>query len=93
MRDAIRHERRIELAFEARRFFDLIRWKTAMVDLNVELHGMTITNSVPEDNSGVWVYEKTELLHPHVFTTKMYFNPIPQAIIDQNGKIKQNYGY
>lgn len=93
MRDAIRHERRIELAFEARRFFDLIRWKTAMVDLNEDLHGMTITNSVPADNSGVWTYTKTSLEHPHVFTERMYFNPIPQAALDRNPNLIQNFGY
>jgi hypothetical protein len=93
MRDAIRHERRIELCWEGRRFFDVIRWKIADVELNLEEHGMTITNSVPEDNSGVWVYTKTSLLHPHYFETKMYFCPIAQQIIDQNSKVVQNYGY
>lgn len=93
MREEIRHERRIEFEFENRRFFDLIRWKIAMDNMNQELHGMTITNTQPEDNSGIWTYEVTPLNHPHVFTQKMYFNPIPQMVIDQNSEIKQNYGY
>lgn len=29
MRDAVRHERRVELGFELHRFFDLVRWGTA----------------------------------------------------------------
>lgn len=93
MRDAIRHERMVELAWENKRLHDLKRWKTAMVDLNKDLHGMTITNTVPEDNSGVWVYTPTSLNHPHYFEEKMYFNPIPQSVIDRNPSIIQNFGY
>jgi hypothetical protein len=32
MRDAIRHERRVELGFELHRFFDLVRWGLAPKD-------------------------------------------------------------
>lgn len=93
MRAAIRHERRIELSFENKRLWDIWRWKIAETEMNSDLHGMTIKNSVPQDNSGVWVYTPTPLNHPHIFTQKMYFNPIPQAAIDQNPKLKQNFGY
>lgn len=93
MRDAIHHERRIELVFEHKRLFDLWRWKDAMVEMNTDLHGMLIENTVPEDNSGVWTYTPISLNHPHVFTQKMYFNPIPQQAIDRNPKLIQNYGY
>lgn len=61
--------------------------------MNVDKHGMMITNTSPEDNSGKWVYEPISLNHPHTFTPEMYRNPIPQAIIDQNENILQNPGY
>jgi hypothetical protein len=93
MRTAIYRERRIELCFEAKRFYDIIRWKTAMGVLNKDLHGMKIYNTSPDNNSGKWVYEVVGLNHPHVFTQKMYLNPVPQTVIDQNKKIKQNPGY
>jgi len=93
MRAAIKHERRIELVYEGHRLFDLWRWKDAMYEMNLDLHGMKITNTVPADNSGVWKYEYVSLNHPHVFTQKMYFNPIPQAVIDRNETLKQNFGY
>jgi starch-binding outer membrane protein, SusD/RagB family len=93
MRSAIRHERRIELMFEEKRLLDLWRWKIAMEKLNKPLGRMKIYNSVPENNSGVWVYERMEIDVPAVFTQKMYFNPIPQNAIDRNPKIKQNWGY
>jgi hypothetical protein len=54
---------------------------------------MKIYNSVPDNNSGVWVYEPVSLNHPHVFTQKMYFNPIPEAVRDRNTKLIQNFGY
>jgi hypothetical protein len=93
MRDAIHHERRIELVFENKRLFDLWRWKQAEVNMNKELHGIWITNTVPSDNSGIWTYTKVPLIHPHVFTRKMYFNPIPLDAISRNKNLKQNWGY
>ena len=93
MRDVIRNERRVELCFENKRYYDIIRWGTALSVLNVDRHGMKITNSVPADNSGVWQYTPVLLGHPHVFTQKMYLNPIPQPVIDQNPNIKQNPNY
>ncbi len=93
MRAAIRRERRVELCFEQKRFYDIIRWGIAEDVMNKDLHGMKITNSSPADNRGKWVYEVVGLNHPHVFNKKMYMNPIPQSVIDQNSKIKQNPGY
>ncbi|MDX9812802.1 MAG: RagB/SusD family nutrient uptake outer membrane protein [Bacteroidales bacterium] len=93
MREAIRRERRLELVYEGHRLYDLWRWKLAMEEMNKDLTCMVITNTSPDDNSGVWTYTRQSLNHAHVFTQKMYFNPIPQAVIDRNPKIKQNWGY
>lgn len=93
MRTAIRRERRVELCFEAKRFYDIIRWVIAEDVMNKDLHGMKITNSSPADNKGKWIYEVVGLNHPHVFHKKMYMNPIPQSVLDQNKEIVQNPGY
>jgi starch-binding outer membrane protein, SusD/RagB family len=93
MREAIRNERRVELCFENKRFYDIIRWVIAEDVMNKDFHGMKITNTSPSDNKGTWVYEIVPLNHPHVFHKKMYMNPIPQSVIDQNKKIVQNPGY
>jgi len=94
MRTAIRHERRIELMFEDKRIWDLLRWKIAEDVLNKPLHACKIANSSPDDNSGTWVITRPEIANMnHVFYQKMYFNPIPQSAIDRNQKLIQNYGY
>lgn len=93
MRTAIYQERRVELCFENKRFYDLIRWKTAEQLLIHDRHGMKISNSIPGDNSGVWQYEVVPLNHPHTFLQKMYLNPIPQDVIDRNSRVVQNPGY
>src|SRR5690348_15027877 len=72
MRDAIHHERRVELCFENKRFYDIIRWKIADQVMNVDKHAMKITNTSPSNNSGVWKYEVVPLNHPHTFHMKMY---------------------
>jgi hypothetical protein len=98
MRQEIRDQRRIEFAFEAKRFYDIMRWKIAKTVLNAELHGMKISNTIPATNAGVWKYEVVDLgtnAAPHVFHDKMYMNPVPQSVIDANPKLKtqQNPGY
>lgn len=93
MRSAIHQERRVELCFEQKRFYDIIRWKTADDVMNKDKHAMKITNSSPSDDKGVWQYNVVPLNHPHVFHTYMYLNPIPQDVIDRNPKVIQNPGY
>lgn len=94
MRDAIHSERRVELCFENKRFYDNKRLKTAEVVMAVPTHNMVIRNSVPSDNSGVWVYSvEEEEFDTAEFNLRQYMSPIPQNVIDQNPKIVQNPGY
>ncbi len=92
MRDAIRQERRVELCFENKRFQDIIRWKIADQVLTVDLHGMKIENTNP-NNSGTWVYTPVGLNHPHAFKLRQYMHPIPQSALAQNPKLVQTPGY
>jgi hypothetical protein len=94
MRDIIHSERRVELCFENKRFWDLKRLRVAEDVMNKRIHNMVIRNSSPSDNSGDWVYSVEEdELDDAVFTLKQYMNPIPQDAIDQNPKLIQNPGY
>jgi hypothetical protein len=93
MRTQIHNERRVELCYENKRWYDIDRWLTASSLLNVDRHGMQITNSSPADDKGVWIYTPVLLNHPHVFTQNMYINPIPNQVIAQNPSVVQNPGY
>ncbi|RXK83660.1 RagB/SusD family nutrient uptake outer membrane protein [Filimonas effusa] len=88
MREAIRHERRVELAFEEHRYWDVRRWKTAPQTENAETHGMEITRAA----NGSFSY-RTIVVRKHVFTDAMYFWPIPQSEIVKSPSLKQNPGY
>jgi hypothetical protein len=92
MRDAIRQERRVELAFEDKRYWDLIRWKTAHIVLNTPLHGIQITGTQGNFTfTPVLVPGSTKKFN----NPKNYLFPIPQYAIDQNPKLQghQNPGY
>lgn len=94
MRDIIRSERRVELCFERKRYFDNKRWALTEQNMGNPRHNMVIRNSVPSNNSGKWVYKvEQEVKYKPAFEPRMYMSPIPQNVIDQNPKIKQNPGY
>ncbi|OJV20475.1 MAG: RagB/SusD family nutrient uptake outer membrane protein [Dyadobacter sp. 50-39] len=94
MRTAIARERRVELCFEDKRFLDNKRLGAAATVMNKPRHNMVIRNSVPANNSGVWVYTiEEEKKYKVKFELKQYMSPIPQNVLDQNAGIKQNPGY
>ena len=72
MRDRIRHERRIELAFEDHRFWDVRRWMIAETTLNVPLRGVEI-----EKQGDNFIYTPI-IVENRRFEKKMYLYPIPQ---------------
>lgn len=95
MRTDIRRERRIELAFEDKRWYDIRRWdittKGPAVLTSAE-YGMKIT---PNDN----VAHTTNVTYTPVqifknaFSEYMNWLPIPQSVMEQNSKLVQNPGY
>jgi hypothetical protein len=88
MRTEIWHERRVELAFEEHRYWDVRRWKIAPQTENAETHGMEITRAA----NGSFSY-RLIVVRKHVFTDAMYFWPIPQSEITKSPSVKQNPGY
>lgn len=90
MRDRIRAERRIELAFEEHRYFDVRRWKIANVTDNVPAYGI-----LPEKQAnGSIVYRSIISLSDRKFQQRNYWVPIPQdEIRASGGLLKQNSGY
>lgn len=96
MDTVIRHERRIELAFEDHRYWDAKRWATAATWFNSATtlsKKMTITLNA---TTGVKTYTTgtnyTNSLK--VFGARNYFFPIPQSEVDMIGsKLTQNPGW
>ena len=86
MRMEIHRERRVELAFEEKRWYDIIRWKTAENVLNGNLHAMLIENGVYKI---IPAAEGAKIFYPE----KNYLYPKPQREIDLNPNLVQNTGY
>ncbi|MFY9150586.1 MAG: RagB/SusD family nutrient uptake outer membrane protein [Prolixibacteraceae bacterium] len=94
MRKVLQDERRVELSFESKRYLDTKRLAKGPERMGVARHNMVIRNTVPADNSGIWVYSvEPEIKYTVKFDPKLYMSPIPQDAIDQNPNVKQNPGY
>lgn len=92
MREAIKRERRLELAFENHRYFDVRRWGTAEVSENKPIHCMNIMAGTHlQDNA---FYERV-MCEPRVFDkSKHYWFPIPQEEINKTERVLvQNPGW
>ncbi len=85
-RNAIKAERRVELAFEDHRYWDLIRWKDAASVLNKPIKGMVIK----KNNLGGYVYSPTTV-QTRTFEEKQYYLPFSrEEISNANGTLAQN---
>jgi hypothetical protein len=91
MRDYIKRERQVELAFEEHRFWDLRRWRDAETVLNQPLKGMKI-----EKQDDKFTYTPFDAAQ-RTFDPKLYRYPIPRTeILKYKGKgieLKQNQGW
>ncbi len=86
MQTRIRQERRVELAFESQRWFDMRRWKIAP-QLMGDMHGMDVTKS---DNT----FYKRVVVSKHLFRAPAsYLFPISQYDLDRSRLIVQNPGW
>ena len=81
----VKHERRVEMAFEGQRFWDLRRWK----DLNdsKDIYAVKITKEGESVN-----YQKT-LLESRSISDKLYFYPIANTERFKNSNLIQNPGW
>lgn len=91
LREIIRRDRRIELAFEDKRYWDIIRWKICDGEngvMNKPVGGMLIQDT---NGDGIWEYTYHEVCK-RSFLPRMYYQPIPQYVIDKNPVIRQQNG-
>lgn len=86
MRDRIRGERRVEMAFEEQRFWDIRRWKIAGDVLNKTLTGIQVIKQ--DDDS--FQYNRVDVLKTSFDVNRMYLYPIPYSELLANPNMAQN---
>jgi hypothetical protein len=79
----LRNERRVELAFEDHRFWDIRRWKIGSSTTNI--YGVEVTRS----NTGQLSYTR-KLVETRIWSNKMNLYPIPQNELYINKNLSQN---
>lgn len=90
VRNVIREERRHEFVCEHKRYFDILRWKTAENVLNKSAYGINKDFSAP---IGAYNIEQF-LAQSRTFDPgKNYCWPIPQSALDNNSKLVQTTGW
>jgi len=87
MRTAIQAERRVELAYEGHRFFDVRRWLIADQTENLEEQGMEVDRNGSNATYNIFAVRK------HNFRTAMYLWPFSQTEIGKGSGLIQNPGY
>ncbi|WP_345947610.1 RagB/SusD family nutrient uptake outer membrane protein [Mucilaginibacter sp. PAMB04274] len=88
MRVLIQNERRVELAIEEHRYWDVRRWKIAENISNKTLHGMRITKV-----GNGYTYERIDIRTPVFVAPKWYLWPIPQSEVNKSVDLTQNPGW
>jgi hypothetical protein len=84
LRQIVRHERLVELAFEGLRFFDIRRWKIAADVMPGKVYGMTYidtTGSLQTVEVTAW---------ENFFSARNYLWPVPQVERELNPGLGQN---
>ena len=87
LRDIIRQERMIELAFEGQRFWDLRRWKKAHTVMSAPVKGWDT------EQADAASYYKEVILFNQNFRLRDYFWPIEINELLRNKKLVQNTGW
>ncbi|HOK35646.1 MAG TPA: RagB/SusD family nutrient uptake outer membrane protein [Paludibacteraceae bacterium] len=84
MRKVIQNERRIEMAFEEQRYWDIRRWRIAEDIFKTPLKGMNIIKTLSGLN-----YSEVDVLTAN-FEEKQYLYPIPYSEVIKNRNMVQN---
>ena len=87
-RELIRNERRVELAFEGLRLFDIRRWKIAETVMPAPA-----VCGIDYVNAAATVVRACQPASARQFPVRAYLWPLPQTELDLNPNLKQNTGF
>ena len=93
-REKIRHERKVELAFEGHRYWDLRRWRTAESVLSVNRSGIRYILDYTTGKYKLQIVDNVdgETTTPKFYSYNYYF-PITLARTGNNKNLVENPGY
>lgn len=93
MRELVRRERRVELAMEGLRWFDICRWRIAEEVMPGQVYG-ALLGTVDAGTGALNLTDERIKVEIRLFDpAKNYLWPIPQSVIDATPAIEQNPGY
>jgi starch-binding outer membrane protein, SusD/RagB family len=88
-----RNERRIEMAYENQRFFDVRRWMIGPEAYHA-VHGVTVVYKLNPDHTTATIPTITPVeIMTGSWDDKAYFMPISRDELNKNNKLFQNPGY
>lgn len=87
MRNIIKQERKVELAFEGQRYWDIRRWNEAELYFNRPLRGWNPSGATDVE------YYQMRSIEQRSFASKDYFWPIRQESVDVNYQLDQAPGW
>ncbi|MBO9614095.1 MAG: RagB/SusD family nutrient uptake outer membrane protein [Dyadobacter sp.] len=106
LKEAFRHEKRIEMAYEEQRYHDARRWMVAATTLGRSLQYITVIGKFKPGKSMKEPYHYDPTVYDYTYTPveekshenrtwvdKMYFRPFSRDEINRNAKLVQNPGY
>jgi len=106
LKEAYRHEKRIEMAYEEQRYHDARRWMIAPTTLGRPLQYINVLGKFKSGKSMKEPYHYDTTVYDYTYTPveekshenrtwidKMYFRPFSRDEVNRNAKLLQNPGY
>jgi hypothetical protein len=89
----IRHERKVELAFEGNRYWDVRRWRTAVTELSIPLSGMKFNLDYTTRKFKLQIIPNLDGAIAGEFAPRNYYLPIGLSRTTNNPNLIENPGY
>lgn len=94
LRDRIRNERKLELAFEDHRYWDVRRWRIAEEALSIQVQGVKTLRKINASGEETFTYETFDAEPDKMnFSERHYYMPIGQDRRNNNTNLIENPGY